>query len=103
MSKFEGLTNKIVEKSPSRTKVNGKRLRKGRESDDERGSFEQSLESESELEEQVRQKEKKIKINSSRDKANKRNECQKGSGSESEHEYDGSVFMLVMTVNWHVT
>ena len=33
MSKFENLTSKIVEKSPSRAKAKGKRFRKGRQSD----------------------------------------------------------------------
>ena len=33
ISKFENLTSKIVEKSPSRTKANRKKLRKGRQSD----------------------------------------------------------------------
>ena len=89
MSKFENLTSKIVEKSPSRAKANMKRLRKRRPSDDERESSEPSN-SESELEEQVRQrkKTKKIKINSSRAKADERKECQKGSGGESEYQYD---------------
>ena len=54
MSKFENLTSKIVEKSPSRAKANRKRLRKGRQSDDKRASSEPSSDSESELEEQVR-------------------------------------------------
>ena len=90
MSKFENLTSKIVEKSPSRAKANMKRLRKGRQSDDERESSEPSSNSESELEEQVRQrkKTKKIRINSSRAKADERKECQKGSGGESEYQYD---------------
>ena len=35
MSKFENLTNKIVEKSPSRAKAKRKRRRKGRQSNDE--------------------------------------------------------------------
>ena len=40
MSKFENLTSKIVEKSPSRAKANKKRLRRGRQSDDGKASFE---------------------------------------------------------------
>ena len=56
MSKFENLTSKIVEKSPSRAKAKGKRLRKGRQSVDKRASCEPSSESESDLEEQVRQR-----------------------------------------------
>ena len=35
MSKFENLTSKIVENSPSRAKAKGKRLRRGRQSDDD--------------------------------------------------------------------
>ena len=54
MSKFENLTSKIVEKSPSRAKAKGKRLRKGRQSVDKRASCEPSSESESDLE--VRQR-----------------------------------------------
>ena len=38
MYKFEDLASKIPEKSPSRAKAKGKRLRKGRQSDDERVS-----------------------------------------------------------------
>ena len=56
MSKFENLTNKIVEKSLSRTKTKGKRLRKSRQSDDGKASSEASSDSEGELEEQIRQK-----------------------------------------------
>ena len=82
MSMFEDLTSKIVEKSPSRAKVTGKRLRKGRQSDDERGSFESSLESESE-------------VNSCRAKADERKESHKVSGGESEHEYDDRVSLHV--------
>ena len=90
MSKFENLTSKIIEKSPSRAKANRKRLRKGRQSDDKRASSEPSSDPESEFEEQIRQRKKKqkIKINSSRAKADEGEECQKGSGGESEHEYD---------------
>ena len=90
MSKFENLTSKIVEKSPSRAKANRKRLRKGRQSDNNRASSEPSSDSESELEEQVRHRKKKQKrkINSSRAKAGEGEECQKGSGGESEHGYD---------------
>ena len=51
MSKFDNLTSKIVEKSPSRAEAKEKRLRKGRQSDDERASSEPSSDSESELEE----------------------------------------------------
>ena len=95
MSKFQNVTSKIVEKSPSRAKAKGKMLRKGRQfDDDEKASLESSSNSESELEEHVRQRKKKqkIKINSSRAKANERKECQKGSGDdESEHKYDGRV------------
>ena len=35
MSKFENVTSKIVENSPSRAKAKGKRLRRGRQSDDD--------------------------------------------------------------------
>ena len=97
MSKFENLTSKIVERSPTRAKAKGKRLRKGRQSDGERESFEPSSVPESELEEQVRQRKKKQKnlINSSRVKAEERKECQKGSGGESEHKYDDWVSLHV--------
>ena len=94
MSKFENLTNKIVEQSPSRAKAKGKRLRKGRQSDDGKASSEPSSDSEGELEEQIRQRKKKqkVKIDSSRARADERKECHKGSGDdESEHEYDDRV------------
>ena len=80
MSKFENLTNKIVEKSLSRTKTKGKRLRKSRQSDDGKASSEASSDSEGELEEQIRQKKykQKIKIDSSRAKSDERKECPKG-------------------------
>ena len=94
MSKFENLTNKIVEKSLSRTKAKGKRLRKSRQSDDGEASSEPSSDSEGELEGQIRQRKKKqkVKINSSRAKADERKEFHKGSGDdESEHEYDDSL------------
>ena len=58
MSKFENLTNKIVEKSPSRAKAKGKRLRKGIQSDDGKASSEPSSDSEGEPEEQIRQRKK---------------------------------------------
>ena len=54
MSKFENLTNKIVEKSLSRTKAKGNRLRKSRQSDDGEASSEPSSDSEGELEGQIR-------------------------------------------------
>ena len=44
MSKFEDLARKTVEKDPSRAKAKGKRLRKGKQSDDEKGSSELSSE-----------------------------------------------------------
>ena len=94
MSKFETLTNKIVEKSPSKAKAKGNRLSKGRQSDDGRASSEPSSDSEGKLEEQVRQRKKKqkVKIDSSIAKADQRKECHKESGSdESEHEYDDRV------------
>ena len=50
MSKFENLTGTIVEKSSSRIKAKRKILRKGRQYDDERASFELSPDSESKLE-----------------------------------------------------
>ena len=50
MSKFENLTGIIVERSPSRIKAKRKILRKGRQYDDERASFELSSDSESKLE-----------------------------------------------------
>ena len=59
MSKFEDLARKTVEKDPSRARAKGKRLRKGKQSDDEKGSSELSSESKSELEQQVDQKEKR--------------------------------------------
>ena len=62
MSKFENLTNKIVEQSPSRAKAKGKRLRKSRQSDDGKASSEASSDSEGELEEQIRQKSKNKKL-----------------------------------------
>ena len=62
MSKFENLANKIVEQSPSRAKAKGKRLRKGRQSDDGKASSEPSLDSEGELEEHIRQRKKKQKV-----------------------------------------
>ena len=103
MSKFENMTNKIVEKSLSRAKAKGKRLRKGRQSDDGEASCGPSSDSEGELEEQIRliKKNQKIKINSSRSKADERKECHKGSGDdESEHENDDrSVFMPMMRMN----
>ena len=49
MSKFEDLTSKIAEKSPSTAKAKEKRLRRGGQSDDERASSEPSSKSESEL------------------------------------------------------
>ena len=76
MSKFETLTNKIVEKSPSKAKAKGNRLSKGRQSDDGRASSEPSSDSEGEFEEQIRQRKK-----------NKKNTIV------------GSVFLLIMTVN----
>ena len=91
MFKFEDLTNKIAEKSPSKAMATGKTLRKGRPFDAMRASSETSSESESELEEQERQKEQKIKINSSETKANNRKKCQKWSGSEPEQEYNDRV------------
>ena len=93
-SKFENLTNKIVEKSPSRAKAKGKRHRKGRQSDDGKASSEPSSDSEGEIKEQIRprKKKQKIKINSSRDNADERKECHKGSvDDESEHENDDRV------------
>ena len=94
MSKFENLTNKIVEKSPSRAKAKGKRHRKGRQSDDGKASSEPSSDSEGETKEQIRPRKnkQKIKINSSRDNADERKECHKGSiDDESEHENDDRV------------
>ena len=49
MSKFETLTNKIVEKSPSKAKAKGNRLSKGRQSDDGRGISDHNTTRESEL------------------------------------------------------
>ena len=71
MPKFEDLTSKAVEKGPFTAKAKEKRLRKVRQSDDERRSSETSSVSESKLEEQVKQRKKKqkIKIKSSRAKA----------------------------------
>ena len=59
MSKFENLTNKIVEKSPSRDKAKGKRIRKGRQSDDGKANSEPLSDSEDEREEQIRQRKEK--------------------------------------------
>ena len=39
MSKFENLTDKTVEKSPSRAKAKGKRLKNVRQSDDGKKKF----------------------------------------------------------------
>ena len=61
MTKFENLTSKIVEKSPSRAKAKEESIRKGRQSDVERASSEPLSNSESELEEQVTEGEKKQK------------------------------------------
>ena len=55
MSKFENLTNK----GPSRIKAKGKRLRKGRQSDDGKASSKPSSDSEGKLEEQMKQRKKK--------------------------------------------
>ena len=78
---------KKAEKRPSRVKakLEGKRLRKGRQSDDDRASSEPSSELESELEEQVRQRKKKqkLKSSSSRTRSDKRKECLKGPRSNS--------------------
>ena len=98
--------SKIVEKSPSRAKCKGKRLRKCRRSDDERGSSNPSSESESELEEQVKQRKTKqnIKVNSSRTKADERKNVQKGQVmSQNMNMMTGSAFMPMMTVNWQIT
>ena len=62
MSMFKNLTNKIVEKSLSIANAKGKKLRKGRQSDDGKASSEPSSDSEGELEEQIRQRKKKQKI-----------------------------------------
>ena len=43
----------MVEKSSSRAKAEGKRVRKGRQSDDGKASSEQSSDSEGELEQQI--------------------------------------------------
>ena len=75
MSKFENLTSKIVEKSLSRARAKGKRLRKYKQSDDVKASFAGlASDSESALEEQVRQRKKKrkIKTNSCRAKADEK-------------------------------
>ena len=50
MFKFEGLSSKIGEKSPSRAKAKGERLRKCTQFDDERASSEPPSESERDLE-----------------------------------------------------
>ena len=54
MYKFENLTNKIVEKNPSRVKAKGKKLRQGRQSDDGKKCSESSSDSKAELEKQTR-------------------------------------------------
>ena len=66
MTKFENLTNIIVEKGPSRAKA-----KVGKVDNDERAISEPSSDSESDLEEQVRQRKEKqkVQINSSRAKA----------------------------------
>ena len=90
---FENLTNKIVEKSPSRDKATMKRLRKDKQSDGGKASSE-PLSDSGEIDQQIKQRKKKqkIKINSSRAKAGERKECHKGSsGDKSEHEYDDNV------------
>ena len=51
---FEDLTSKIAEKSLSRAKTKGMRLKKGRQSDNERVNSESLSESEREIEEQVK-------------------------------------------------
>ena len=56
MSKFENLTDKTVEKSPSRPKAKGKRLKKVRQPDDGKTSSGPSSDSDGELEEQIRQR-----------------------------------------------
>ena len=61
MSKFENLTNKTVEKSPSRAKAKGKKLRKGRQSEDGKAGSVPSSDSGGELEEKTRQRKKKSK------------------------------------------
>ena len=58
MSTHEKLTNKIVEKSPSRAKAKGKRLRKGRQSNDGRASSEPSSDSEDEQRKRKAEKQK---------------------------------------------
>ena len=98
MSKFKNLTKKIVEKSPSRAKTKGKRLKKGRQSDDGKASAEPSWDWEGEPKEQIRQRKtkQKIKIDFSRAKADERKECHKVSvDDESEHEYDDRVSLHV--------
>ena len=47
MSKFGGLTSNIAEKSSSRAKDKGRRLKKGRKFDDDRASSDLSSEAES--------------------------------------------------------
>ena len=92
--KSEDLTGKkILEKSPSRVKAKGKRLKIGTQSDDERGSSKPSSEQDSELDELVKQRKKKQKnkVNFSRARADERKEWKKEPGCESEHEYDDRV------------
>ena len=54
MYKFENLTNKIVEKNPSRVKAKGKKLRQRRQSDEGKKCSEPSSDSKAELEKQTR-------------------------------------------------
>ena len=106
MSKFENLTNKIVEKSLSRTKTKGKRLRKSRQSDDGKASSEASSDSEGELEGQIRQRKKKQKVKMiplqlrlARGKNSTKDQVMMNQGMNM---MTGSVFMPIMTMNWLV-
>ena len=106
MSKFENLTNKIVEKSLSRTKTKGKRLRKSRQSDDGKASSEASSDSEGELEGQIRQRKKKQKVKIiplqlrlARGKNSTKDQVMMNQGMNM---MTGSVFMPIMTMNWLV-
>ena len=103
MSKFENLTNK----SPFRTKAKGKRLRKGRQSDDGKASSKPSSDSEGELEEQMKQREKnkKLRLIPLELRLTRGKNATKGQVmmNQSMNMMTGSVFMPMMTVNWLVT
>ena len=103
MSKVDDIT-KIAEKSPSRTKAKaqGNRLRKGRQSDDERASPEPLSESESELGEQVNRENRKLRPIPLELRLAKN--AKKGQVvSLNINMMKRSFFMPMMTVDWQIT